>query len=102
MAGPGVAQLVGDSVGTLGLGVKLAYNINKNMESIKTSWNSMIGDDLPEGMQGRWMKQMSYTDVVCGGVLSAITLGFAGLEIWQAVKTKEQKNTCLAQLAKSR
>ncbi len=97
-----VAQLVGAVVGTVVLGAKLAYNMYKNYDSIKTSWNALEGDPIPENMEGRWTKTMGTIDKVTAGIGFIAGVFGASMEIWAAVKTTEQKHEALKTIADNR
>lgn len=97
-----VAQLVGAIIGTVLIGAKLTYNMYKNFDSIKTSWNAVEGDPIPEGMEGRWTKTMGTIDKIGAGIGAVAGIFGASMEIWQAVKTAEQKDSALATIAENR
>ncbi|MEZ4776717.1 MAG: hypothetical protein R3D00_26310 [Bacteroidia bacterium] len=97
-----VAQLVGAVVAIVVMGAKLSYNLYKNYESIKTSYNAVEGDPIPEGMEGRWTKTMGTCEKISAGIGAVAGIFGASLEIWQAVKTTEQKNQALSTIDQNR
>ncbi|SHI48936.1 hypothetical protein [Aquimarina spongiae] len=97
-----VAQLVGAIIGTVVFGAKLSYNVYKNYNSIKTSWNAIEGDPIPEGMEGRWTKTMTTCDKISAGVGAIAGVFGASMEIWQAIKTTKQKDEALKTITDNR
>jgi hypothetical protein len=97
-----VAQLVGSAVATVVFSAKLSIDLYRNMDSLKRSWNALEGAPIPEGMESRWTKTMSKIDKVQAGVGAFMGVFGASMEIWQAIKTAEQKDEALATIAKNR
>jgi hypothetical protein len=97
-----VAQLVGAIIGTVVFGAKLSYNVYKNYDSIKTSWNAIEGEAIPEGMEGRWTKTMGTCEKISAGIGAVAGIFGASMEIWQAVKTAEQKTEALQTITDNR
>jgi hypothetical protein len=97
-----IVPLVTTVVGTVVLGAKLMYNYCKNIDSIKRSWNALESDPIPENMESRWIKTMKTIDKVQAGIGGFVGIFGASIQIWQAVKTAEQKDKALATIADNR
>ncbi len=89
------AQLYASISVSVVFGAKLAYNIYKNYDSIKTSWNAIHGGTIPEGMTGRWTKTMSTCNKISAGVGAVAGIFGASIEIWSAIKTAKEKENAL-------
>ncbi|MEM7352717.1 MAG: hypothetical protein AAF657_18100 [Acidobacteriota bacterium] len=97
-----VAALVGTIAGTIVVVGKFAYGSYKNLKSIKASWNAVEGEPFPEGMESRWMKSMTESEIRVAGVGAVIGVVLGGIALWQAFKDEEAKDKALTAIGKNR
>ncbi len=97
-----VAQLVGAVVGTVIMAAIVGYGIKKNFSSIKTSWNALETDPIPEGMETRWTKTLTRMEKFRAGIGAIAGVFMTAMEIWQAIRTAEEKDKALKTISDNR
>ncbi len=97
----GIGELVGAVVGTVIMSIILVCTYRQDSELIRRSWRALVGTEpIREGES--LTRTMQTREKILAGTLALGNAVGAGFEIWQAVKTAEQKDEALSTIAKNR
>jgi hypothetical protein len=85
------------------VGTKVGISAITSIKGLRAAWKAVnAGEELPEGWISKYQRELTAGQKVSAGVVAVMGLAMSGFEIWQAVKTSDQKANILNQLRDAR